>query len=152
MLLPLIAATLGAMSEPPIERLAWMSGSWACEIWGGTFEERWAPPAAGTMQGNGRLIVSGQTRFMEFMAIEESKDGLVMWMVLGRPSAGPTKPVPFKLVAHGESAATFERSDEDYPKRIVYRAGPDGTLLCTLEGEKDGKPARDVFEFKPIPR
>src|SRR5687767_7672203 len=129
----LIWATMGAMSyEPTVSDLAWMAGSWRCEIWGGTFEERWSEPAGGTMIGAGRHIAEGKTKFMEFLSIEADKDGkLVMWILLGSPSKGPKNAVPFALASSKPGEAVFENTENDFPSKITYKRN-DEKLWCRI--------------------
>ena len=131
-----------------VEALDWMSGSWECEIWGGRFEEHWMPPKCGTMQGVGRFEKDGKIEFMEFMSIEGSSEALTLYMILGAPSKGDKSPVAFRLSELDRAHACFERSDDDYPKRIVYTKGVSGAMLCRIDGDQDGEPTCDDFEFQ----
>ncbi|MCH7903028.1 MAG: hypothetical protein IH944_00510 [Armatimonadetes bacterium] len=133
-----------------VETLDWMSGSWECEIWGGRFEEHWMAPKRGTMQGVGRFEKDGKIEFMEFMSIEGSGDALTLYMILGAPSKGDKSPVAFRLSEHDSAHACFERSDDDYPKRIVYTKGDSDTMLCRIDGVQDGEPTSDEFAFRRV--
>lgn len=141
-----LAATLSTQS---IDGLAWMAGDWSCPKWGGVFEERWSPPASGSMVGSGRLMVDGKTTFIEFMSIEPTEGGLTMFMVLGKPSKGVGKPVPFTLTKASPGEAVFECPTNDFPSKITYTK-KESTLVCVLEGVQNDKPAREEFQFKPI--
>jgi hypothetical protein len=128
-----------------IDDLRWMAGSWTCEIWGGTFEEVWLLPAGRTMQGVGRHLSGGKTGFMEFMSIEPTPDGgLTMWMVLGAPSKGEKKPVPFKATKVDAKESVWENPENDSPNAIHYSRGDDEDMVCRLKSS--GKPD-EVFRF-----
>ena len=135
-----------------VETLEWMSGTWECEVWGGRFQEHWMPPNRGTMQGVGRFEKDGKIEFMEFMSIELSDDTVTLYMILGAPSKGDKSPVAFKLTGYDGTRAYFERSDDGYPKRIVYSKPVSGTMLCRIEGVKDGEQTSDEFEFRRVER
>jgi hypothetical protein len=137
-------------AKPDVKDLAWMSGAWECSIWGGTFQERWSEPAGGTMIGSGRLIAEGKTQFMEFMSVEPNKEGkLVMWMLLGSPSEGTKKGVPFTMTSSTKTEAVFENPKNDFPSKIMYKRSGD-MLKCRIEGMQGGKPSHEDFDFKPI--
>jgi hypothetical protein len=148
----IITATMASAAEPQkakIEDLKFMSGAWRCQIWGGTFEEYWTPPAGGAMQGCGRLVTNGKTDFMEFMSIESVPSGITMYMLIGEPSKGDKKPVPFKLTSFDGKTALFENPKNDFPSKIVYVKDGDG-MKCWIEGVQKGKKTKEDFAFKRI--
>ena len=136
--------------EPNVEQLAWMAGDWTCEIWGGTFEETWSEPKGGAMQGMGRHLSDGKTTFMEFMSIEQSGETVTLYMILGAPSKGDKSPVPFKLSGYDGTRAIFERTEDEYPKRIIYSKPVSGIMLCRIEGIQNGEQTSDEFEFRRV--
>lgn len=136
-------AAMTVTTADQIEKLAWMAGDWKADISGGQFHETWLTPEGGTMQGTGRLVKDGVCQFMEFMSIEDSGQGVVLYMVLGKPSKEVKKPVPFKLTKHEGRKAVFERADDDFPKRIVYFATPTG-MTCRIEDDS----RHEDFVFK----
>jgi hypothetical protein len=135
------------VSKATVDDLKWMSGSWECAIWGGTFEENWSKPRAGTMVGSGRHMEGTKTAFMEFMSIEPSNGVLTMWMLLGSPSSGDKKGIPFKLVSYEAGVATFENKANDFPSQIIYSKTKDG-MKCRIQGTQNGKAAHEDFNFK----
>lgn len=149
----LLAATAlaGTQAKPKIENLGFMSGTWTCEIWGGTFEETWSKPAGGTMQGFGRHLADGQVGFMEFMSIETRPEGLVMYMLLEAPSKGDKKPTPFKLTSFDGKTALFENPKNDFPSKIAYIKTATG-MKCWIEGMQGGKKSREEFGFRKVAR
>jgi Spy/CpxP family protein refolding chaperone len=64
--------------QPPasFDDIAWMIGSWKGEAFGGTFEETWLPPSAGTMTGAFKLMHEGRPSMYEFMMIVQENDSL----------------------------------------------------------------------------
>ena len=109
-------------------------------------------PKRGTMQGVGRFEKDGQIELMEFMSIEGSSDTLTLYMILGAPSKGDKSPIAFRLSGHDGTHVCFERSDDDYPKRIVYTKGVSGAMLCRIDGVQDGEPTSDEFNFRRVIR
>ena len=141
-------AIVGAdVSKAAVADLMWMSGDWTCEIWGGTFEEHWSVPNAGSMVGAGKHVKDGKTTFMEFLSIEQGEGGPVMWILLGSPSKGEKKGMPFELISLKDGVATFENKANEFPSQIVYRKTDDG-MTCRIQGIQDGKASHDDFDFK----
>ncbi len=137
-------------SDVTVKDLTFMTGSWTAEIWGGTFEEHWLPSSGGTMQNVGRFISGGKVTFMEFASIEMGDKGLVMWLMLGAPSKGDKKPMPFTLSSFKDKRVVFTNKENDYPTNICYAPGKAGMLICTLEGKENGADKTDVFNFRPM--
>ena len=141
----LVGAIGGPIKIHSVDDLKWMVGNWKAEIWGGEFHETWLEPSGGTIQGLGRHLKAGKVGFMEFMSIESTEKGLAMFMVLGKPSEGLSKPVPFYLLKMEGKSATWQRDDKgDFPKRIIYKAKPDGSMDCRIEDDTK----HEEFPFK----
>lgn len=104
-------------------------------------------PSAGSIQGVGKLVVGGKTAFMEFMSLEETDDGITMWMILGSPSKGEQRRVPFKLISVRETSAVFDLPTNGFPSRISYELNSDKNLTCTLSGIKAGQEITDFYDF-----
>jgi hypothetical protein len=139
------------LSEQPrtskVEDIAWMAGTWQAVIWGGVFEEFWTPPNGGTMLGVGRHLDNGKTHFIEFMSVEPSAEGLTMWMMVGSPSRGSQKIVPFFLADLTSHSAIFENKEHDFPSKISYTRLEEGKMQCVIEGAKSGESCREEFNF-----
>lgn len=128
--------------------LAWMTGRWEAQKWGGVFEETWSTPRGGTMLGHGRLIRENATAFMEAMSIEKPKGGiLTMYIRTGKLSDSEAKITPFVLSEIGKERAVFVCNDHGFPDRIEYvRKGV--ALTVTLTGKENNTPQKEVFDFK----
>lgn len=101
------------------------------------------------MMGTGRLILEGETTFVEFLSIE-SKDGVVtMYILLGKPSKGVSEPKAFEMTSRSERQAVFECPTNPFPSKITYTK-EEGMLLCVIEGVEKEKPAREEFCFGPL--
>ena len=149
----LFMATLTSPTEPAkakVDDLSWLKGSWTCPQFGGTFEEHWMPASGGTMQGCGKLIMKGKTGFMEYMSIEPQGNGVTMWMLLGEPSKGEKKGIPFRLTSLKGTRAVLENPKNEFPSKMVYELKAPGSLACSIEGIQNGKKTIEKFPFKPI--
>ena len=60
-----------------IDDVAWLAGSWVGAAFGGTVEEVWTPPSAGTMVGLFKLVTDGDAKFYEIAWIAEEEGSLV---------------------------------------------------------------------------
>lgn len=67
-------------ARPPatLADVAFLVGSWTGEAFGGTFEETWNPPSAGSMVGLFKLIGDGEASFYELMLLVEEEGSLTL--------------------------------------------------------------------------
>ncbi len=103
------------------------------------------------MTGMGRHIADGKTKFMEFLSIETDGRGkLTMWILLGAPSKGEKKRVPFRLSRIEKGAAVFENSRNEFPSKVTYRPNGEGRLHCRIEDKQGGKAEHEDFDFHEV--
>ena len=67
----------GALS-PKLENIAWISGTWHGEAFGGTTEEIWSKPSGGSMMASFKLINNGKVTFYEIEIIREVENSLLL--------------------------------------------------------------------------
>ncbi len=67
-----------AVANPKIEDFAWLAGEWRGEGFGGTCEEIWSHPLAGTMVGTFRLVQNAEVVFYEIMVIGPDDEGFAL--------------------------------------------------------------------------
>ena len=139
--------TASAPSRPPTARLAqvaWISGVWSGAMGSSVLEERWTPPAGGSMLAVSRTIRDGVMSAFEFLCIVERDGGLVYTaMPNGRQPA-----TDFTLTKVDEASATFENPEHDFPKMIRYTKRPDGALEAVVS---DGGQQAQTFVFRREP-
>lgn len=68
----------GERPEASITDVAWLAGSWQGEGFGGTIEEVWSDPSAGSMMGMFKLMHNGEPSMYELELIVEEQDTLVL--------------------------------------------------------------------------
>ena len=66
--------TESSKSAKLLEKIAWIAGDWHGEAMGGSFEEAWLPPSAGTMVGVFKFIKDGEVGFYELLTIVPTED------------------------------------------------------------------------------
>jgi uncharacterized protein DUF6265 len=131
---PQVHATIG--------QLEWLSGTWVGTAGTTTFEERWTPPAGGSMLAMSRTLRGGAMPAFEFLCIVERNGGLVYQaMPNGRQPA-----TDFTLTKMAPSSVTFENPSHDFPKMIRYTLTPDGTLEAVISGTDAQKPQTFTFQ------
>ncbi|WP_426429858.1 DUF6265 family protein [Winogradskyella sp. HB-48] len=64
--------------DPKLENIAWISGTWYGEAFGGITEEIWSEPSGGSMMATFKLIVDGKVKFYEIEVIREVENSLIL--------------------------------------------------------------------------
>lgn len=64
--------------SPLIENIAWISGTWHGEAFGGKTEEIWSEPSGGSMMATFKLINDDKVTFYEIEIIREIKNSLIL--------------------------------------------------------------------------
>lgn len=94
-----------------IEGVAWLTGTWAGEGLGGTFDEVWSAPAGGAMMGHFRLVKDGKPVFYELLTVLEHEGSLEMRLKHANPDMTGWEEknafVTFKLVKLDATGAYF---------------------------------------------
>jgi Domain of unknown function (DUF6265) len=125
-----------------LAQVAWISGVWIGGFGTSTFEERWTPPAGGSMLAVARTIRDGVMGSFEFLCLVERDGGLVYTaMPNGRSPA-----TDFTLTKIDADSATFENPAHDFPKTVRYTRRPDGTLEAVISGDANQRAQTFVFK------
>jgi len=71
---------LGDKTSPQatLSNVAWITGSWEGEAFGGQVQEVWAPPLGDSMMCAFKLVVDGKVEFYELCQIREESGSLVL--------------------------------------------------------------------------
>jgi len=120
-----------------IADVSWIAGTWSGLNGTVTVEERWTPPASGSMLATGRLLRGSTQTSYEFLCIVERNGGLVYKAL----PDGRTDPTDFVLTDMSASSATFRNPIHDFPQVIRYARRDDGSLETTISAT-DGSRAR----------
>ncbi len=68
----------GSTPRATLRDMSWLVGAWSGPAMGGTAEEVWSPPSAGTMVGSFKLTKDGEILFYEFMLLVEEQGSLIL--------------------------------------------------------------------------
>ncbi len=140
------ALTAAPAPAPDAAILSWMSGSWAGSQGDTDMEEVWTAPKGGSLLGLHRDVSGGRTISYEFFRIETAPGGITYWASpRGRPAT------PFRMVENAKDRVVFENRAHDFPTRILYWLGGDGSLHARIEGTLQGKPASEEWTWRRVP-
>jgi len=87
------------------------------------------------MLGMSRTVAGDQTVEYEYLRIEQRADAIYY---VAHPKAR-CPGTDFKLTRLSAQEALFENPEHDFPKRIIYRKGQDGSLTASIDGGEGTK-------------
>jgi uncharacterized protein DUF6265 len=115
---------------PPLSAISFMSGCWTGPSSNGAvIEEHYTEASENLLIGMTRYVRNGRVVDFEFTTVERTDTSFVM---TPRPKGVKSDAFPLKEIADGR--ATWENPQHDFPQRIIYRQGADGTLVARIEG------------------
>lgn len=130
-----------AITNPTVDQLEWLAGSWF-EIGGDKVtEEHWIEPSGGIMLAVNRTT-NGKKSVFEFLRIQKVKGRIVYF---ASPSGRP--PIEFTMTKLGKSTVTFENRDHDFPRKITY-SRVNSSLHVELEGVANGQIRKTEWVWK----
>ena len=132
------AATLGldpsARSpgvSPPLSAISFLTGCWTGpSANGATIEEQNSAPSDNMVIGMTRYVRGGRVVDFEFTTIVRTDTSFLM---IPHPKGIRSKDV-FPLKEITTDRAVWENLQHDFPQRIIYRRGTDGSLVARIEG------------------
>jgi hypothetical protein len=127
-----------------IAQVAWMTGAWIGTSGAATIEERWTPPAGGSMLATARTLRADAMTAFEFLCVTERGGSLVYTAM---PN-GRTPATDFRLTSITDHSALFENPAHDFPKGIRYTRRADGALEATISGAPGQGSQTFVFKRK----
>lgn len=128
-----------------ISELGWMAGDWQTAPGGrAQIEEHWTQPAGGSMLGMGRTVMGIRTLEFEYLRLEQRSDGIYY---IAHPKAR-CPGTDFKLTRLTSNEAVFENPAHDFPKRVIYRKTPEGSLAASIDGGEGTK--SQSFTYFPM--
>jgi len=128
-----------------LDDLRWLEGTWKRETSRGVHYETWRILSERTFEGEAYLAgASGSATTVTESLLLVEMGGEVFY--IPRPRENPY-PVAFRLVEATKDSVTFENPAHDFPKKIIYARGPDGSLSASIEGPVDGQEAPQRIEY-----
>jgi hypothetical protein len=127
-----------------IDRLAWMAGTWTGTTTDGIeMVEHWTDPKGGLMLGMHRDVKGGRAISFEFLRIQATPTGIVLF---ASPRGAPA--TPFPMAEQGVERIVFANPAHDFPQRIIYRLTPDGSMNARVEGTVKGRTRSEEWTWK----
>src|SRR5690349_6000535 len=115
---------------PPLSAVSFMTGCWTgAASNGATIEEQYSEAADNLLIGMTRYVKGSRVIDFEFTTIERTDSSFAM---TPRPKGVKSDAFPLKEV--GDGRAVWENLKHDFPQRIIYRRGSDGSLIARIEG------------------
>lgn len=139
-------AGASALAADSVDSLAWLAGCWARTDAEAGSGEQWTLPAGGTMLGVSRTVRGDRTIEHEFVVIRAASDGTLVYHA--HPSGQAS--AEFRLLRLLEREVVFENAAHDFPQRVGYRLGDDGTLTAWIEGTRGGTTRRIPFPMRRV--
>lgn len=132
--------------KPTLNDLAWLSGCWEGGSSSRLYAEHWMKPAGDMMLGVSRTIVGDKVVKYEYVRILRQDNGDIFYVA--NPSG--QKEAWFKLDTYSSREVVFVNPEHDFPQRIIYRFGNDGSLIARIEGVSKGKERSVDFPMKRV--
>ncbi len=138
--------SLGACNDPnqeSINKMKWLEGEWIKEEEGESAIEIWKFDSPSKLQGDGSILLNGDTVFSERMYIETLNSEIVYTAI---PSG--KKATEFKLVLQEDKRLEFENLEHDFPQRIIYWQENENTLNARITGLVNNSTKSFDFSWK----
>ena len=115
---------------PPLSAISFMSGCWTGPSSNGAIiEEQYTAATDNLVIGMTRYVRGGRVVDFEFTTIERTDSSFAM-----TPHPKGVKSDSFPLKTLEANRAVWENLGHDFPQRIIYRKGDDGSLIARIEG------------------
>ncbi|MBQ4913706.1 hypothetical protein J8L85_04610 [Maribacter sp. MMG018] len=128
-----------------LEQVAWMTGHWKGEAFGGITEEIWSPPLGGSMMFSFKLVADGKVTFYELGHIKEIENTLLLQLkhfngdLTGWEEKEDT--VDFKLVKLEDNKIYFDGF-------TMERISDQEVNIYVVIGHEDGTEEEMKFNYK----
>jgi len=128
-----------------------MNGKWVTQSAWGDMEQYWSKPVGNNMMCTYRCVKNKRIIFYQFMVIEQTDKGPVMYLRhFGPGSVGweeKDKPWEYPLMFLEPNHARFERKDRK--TALTFRRTTGDTLRVILERQdEEGRWVEDVFDYR----
>ena len=127
----------------------WLTGTWIIRTPNGSIIEKWRIANDSTLSGQSFFVKNAKDSILQESVDIAWRDG--NWYYIPTVvSQNNSLPVRFKIIHLNRQEFISENPVHDFPQRIAYRRMKD-LLLASIEGRKNGKYAKQNFDFERIP-
>jgi len=128
----------------PLEKAAWLIGTWENDSRAGKLSETWSRSANG-FKGMGAFTAGSDTIFSEKLGLIEEDGDLYYVATVKDQNNGEA--VTFPLLNATADQLVFENKEHDFPQKIVYTHYGD-SLIAIISGMKDGQLKTENFRMR----
>jgi len=125
----------------------WLAGSWAGDMWGGTFEAYYCTPEGGKVMSYNVLRKNGEVSFHEF-EVFEIEDGHVVFHPF--PKGQKATSLTLSTCDPTTKRVTFENPKKNFPTRIDYHRVSENRLVITLTDPHNNSDKVEKFELSQV--
>jgi hypothetical protein len=133
--------------------LAWLEGCWRGTVNQREYREHWMPLRGNLLIGVSQTVMQSKTQGFEYLRLESRPDGVYY---VASPSG--KKESAFRLAGETIDAAgdrkvqvfTFVNPALEFPQKIIYRRGSEGSLYATVEGKAGGADRQVTYPMRRI--
>jgi len=146
------------ITAPPLDTMKWIIGTWENRNENGVMTETWSQSEDSALTG----IVTATYLFLDEAMKEpvlrtDTLETIRIEQFWGKLSYVPAvkdqnngMPVKFKMITCTPDLFVFENKEHNFPQQISYQRFGEDSLVATISGIMEGKPAQDLFPMKRI--
>lgn len=138
-------ATVGPTPEQSIAAMAFLSGAWVGQAWGGEFHAYYSTPDGGKVLSYSELSVDGKVVYHEFERFEARRGEVVFTPF---PKGKPANELRLLEIDVVGGRVVFENPDKDFPTRIVYHRVSSDNLVIMLSDPYGGSDKIEKFDLR----
>jgi len=123
-------------------------GSWQMKTKKGILGERWKQVSENDMRSQGFKISGTDTTMLETVSLIQKGGNIYYISTVKDENEG--KSVPFKLTKSTNNQFVFSNPEHDFPQQIGYEIVAKDSLHAWIDGQYNGKYARQDFYYKRV--
>ena len=122
----------------------WMLGEWEKTDTLGILKEIWKTQDDSTFVGESYYIQNEKdTIHSEKIELTQDQEHLIYNVTVKGENNDAS--IPFQMTTDEDSLLVFENPKHDYPQKIQYKFIKDGSIIATISGKQNGKPALESY-------
>ncbi len=138
----LILISIPVFAQYKLEEIKIIEGKWKLDVENIILFEEWKKVNETIFEGLSYRIEDGEKKVVERLHLLELYDHIVY---IAQP--GTNQPTLFTLISTENKKFIFENKEHDFPQRVIYHFISENTLYAWIEGEINGEPKRDEYNF-----
>lgn len=132
----------------PINKAAWLIGTWERETSKGTIYESWKRESSNELSGKSYMLKGKDTLIFETIRLTAEQHQLYYIPTVKNQNNG--QPVRFALTKISDKQLVFENSEHDFPQIITYRKLDADSLIAEISGMVDERLRKEIFPMRKV--